>query len=342
MLKLKVLILSAIWLGIIPYLNGKILVKKDGEEPKILYTWVLGHILEMAILFIIVVPMILLKLRFTLLYYIYLSVIILLLCISIIMNRKELLPKINFKSFFKNISLYQVIFICLFVGLLAIRFKYTSINNDDSSFVAHSTSIIQTDKMYLHDDNGNLTDKLNARRVLAPLFVYYAVISKQLGIHVTILIHTIMPIVLLCIAYSLYYCFSKSIFKEKDSVYIFLIFMEILNLYTFNGKGYNKYFFLYTWFGRAILAAIILPLIWKISLDAMNKEKNTLWDWIVMFISVNAGCLCSEMAVPLISISLGGLAIINSIRDKKISYLIKSFLCIIPCILVGIMYLIIK
>ena len=99
---------------------------------------------------------------------------------------------------------------------------------------------------------------------------------------------------------------------------------------------------LYTWLGRAIFAGIILPLIWRISFDAMNKEQNKINDWISLLFSVLAGCLCSQMAVPLIGISVGTLSLITSIRDKKISYILKSIICIVPCIIVGITYLIIK
>lgn len=339
------ILLAVFWLVVIPYILGKFLIKKD--ENKILYTWILGNVLQMGIFFVISVPMILLKINFRTLLYIYSAILIILSIVSIIINRKKFIYKINLKQIewktaIKKISIYQMIFLVIVGSQLVVRYKYTSINDDDASFVTSSTDMIYTDKMYLNKITGEEESKINARRGLAPLFAYYAVISQQVDTHVTVVIHTVMPIVLICIAYILYYYFARKLFDNKDSIFIFLIFVALLNLYAFEIKGYNKYFFTYTWFGRAVLAAVILPFIWKICFDAMNKEKNEKKDWLTLFTLVNAGCLCSEIAVPLVSISVGALSLVNSIRDKKPSYILKSILCIIPCVIIGFIYLKIK
>lgn len=339
------ILLCILWLVIIPFLLGKFLIKES--ENTILHTWILGHALQMGVFFCCAIPLIVFKESFTKLFYLYTVIIIAFSLFSLVINRKKFRVKINFKNFsikkfLKNISIYQIVFIVLFCSLLFIRIRYSSVNDDDASFVSLSNAMIETDKMYLHDINGNEINQIVVRRALAPISAYYAVLSKQLCIHSTIVTHTIMPIILICIAYIIYYYFAKKIFKEKDSIFIFLIFLHLLSIYAFDVKGYNKYFILYTWFGRAILAAIILPFLWYISLYAMNKNENKIIDWITIFVLVNAGCLGTEMAVALIPISLGSLAIVNGIRDRKISYLLKSIICIIPCMIIGYMYLKIK
>lgn len=333
------LILCAFWLLIVPYFLGKFLAKKS--EDTVVFTWVLGHILQMAIFFVCAVPLILLKVSFNSLLYIYSTIILVLFAKSVISNRKDLnFKKFSIKDFIKNVSIYQIIFVVLFGALLFVRFEYSSVNDDDSSFIVLSNDMIESNKMYLTDSNGE-TSEFNARKVLAPLSAYYAVLSKQVFTHPTVMAHTVMPIVLICIAYSIYYYLAKRFFKEKDSIFIFLIFLHLLSLYTFDVKGYNRYFLLFTWFGRAILAAIILPLMWHISFDAMNKDSKFI-DWARLFVIVNAGCLGSEMAVALIPISLCAFALVNSFREKKISYLLKSFVCILPCVLIAMIYLILK
>lgn len=330
------LLLIIFWLFIIPLILGKFLIKK--EENELIYSWVLGNILQMGVFFIISLPLILLKESFNKLVWIYAIVILILTIISSIINRK----KIKFKIKIDKPSIFQIVAILLILIQLFVKFKYANINNDDASFVTLSTAMMQTDKMYLHNENGVELEKVIARRALAPSSAYYSVISKLINIHVTIVTHTIMPIVFIILAYCIYYYFGKKVFEEKDSIFIFLIVLSILNIFAFDYKGYNRYLILYTWFGRAILAGIILPFVWKIALDAMHKEQNKTIDWITLFFAVLAGCLCSQMAVPLIGISIGTLSLISSIRDKKISYIFKSFICIIPCIVVGIIYLMIK
>ncbi|MGN1299260.1 MAG: DUF6077 domain-containing protein [Candidatus Scatovivens sp.] len=335
MIVLKIL-LCGFWLFLVPFILGKFLIKKDENE--IIYSWILGNVLQMGIFFVVSIPLIIIKEKFTKLLYIYMVLILVLLIISCIFNRKKFKSKIELKK----ISAFQIIAILLIFLQLFIKFKYANINNDDASFVTLSTAMIETDKMYLHDENGNELNNIISRRALAPISAYYSVLSKLLNIHVAIVTHTIMPIIFILLAYCVYYYFGKKLFKEKDSIFIFLILLSILNLYAFSYKGYNRYLILYTWFGRAILAGIILPFMWKISIDAMNKEENKFIDWITLFFCVLAGCLCSEMAVPLIAISVGVLALISTVRDKKISYLLKSFVCILPCVIVGIIYLVIK
>lgn len=338
-------LLCIIWLLIIPTILGKLLIKK--EESEILYSWVLGNILQMAIFFVIAIPLILLKESFNLLVYIYGIAIISLVIISLIISLiifilRHKKNKLELKIKWPKITIFQILAIILIILQLFIKFKYTNINNDDASFVTLSTAMIETDKMYLHNENGEEENKIIPRRALAPISAYYSTISKLLDIHVTIVTHTIMPIIFIALAYSVYYYFGKKVFKEKDSVFIFLIILSILNLFAFDYKGANRYLLLYTWFGRAVLGGIMLPLIWKISFDAMDKEKNKVIDWIILFITVLASCLGSQIAVPLVSISIMSITMVKAIRDKKISYIFKSLLCIIPCIVIGIIYLIIK
>lgn len=330
------LLLTIFWLFLVPFILGKFLIKK--EENELIYSWVLGNILQMGIFFIISLPLILLKESFSKLVIIYTILILILVIISCLINRK----KFKFKIKLEKPNIFQIIAIMLILVQLFVKFKYTNINNDDASFVTLSTAMIETDKMYLHNEDGIELRDIIIRRALAPISAYYSVISKLIDIHVTIVTHTIMPIIFISLAYSIYYYFGKKLFKEKDSIFIFLIILSILNIFAFDYKGYNRYLILYTWFGRAILAGIILPFIWKIALDAMYKEQNKIIDWITLFFAVLAGCLCSQIAVPLIGISIGTLSLISAIRDKKISYILKSIICLIPCIIIGITYLIIK
>ena len=335
MIILKILLII-FWLFLAPFVLGKFLIKKDDDG--IIYSWILGNILQMGIFFIVSLPLILLKQSFNKLVIIYTILVLILMILSCIINIK----KIKFKFKLEKPTVFQIVAILLILVQLFVKFKYANINNDDASFVTLSTAMIETDKMYLHNENGVELEKIISRRALAPISAYYSTLSKLLNIHVTIVTHTIMPIIFIVLAYCVYFCFGKKIFKEKDSIFIFLIILSVLNIFAFDYKGYNRYMMLYTWFGRAILAGIILPFIWKNSFDAMNKEQNKIKDWISLFLAVLAGCLCSQMAVPLIGISVGVLSLISSIRDKKISYIFKSLICLIPCIVVGVVYLIIK
>ena len=95
------------------------------------------------------------------------------------------------------------------------------------------------------------------------------------------------------------------------------------------------------WQGKAILANIILPSIWLLFLKCVEENKGII-NWLLLIITMLASCLVSSMGIPLAAITLGGLVVVFLVKDKKVSYLIKSGICVIPNIVYGLMYLIMK
>lgn len=323
-------LLAIIWFVIIPYILGKILVKKENENFG-LYTILMGTLMQMGIFLVVAVPMILLKKDFSLLRNLYFVVIAVICLLVIFIKRKNLIKFTKPKKF----SLFQVVAIVLVGIQVFIRVKYTTVNNDDSSFVVLSAQMIETGQMYYSDESD-----LNARRVLAPISAYYSVISEFLFTHVAIVTHTIIPIVYTILANVVYYYLGKALFKDdEESPFIFLIFLTLGNFYLFKEKGAGSYFVRFTWLGRTIIAGMLLPLLWKLSLEAMNKEKNRVQDWLSILFLVLSSCLCSEMAIAIVTIPIAIMALVSSIRDKKFSYLLKAFGTVIPCLILALIYL---
>lgn len=323
-------LLTVIWFVIIPYILGKILVKKD-DENSVLYTILMGTLVQMGIFLIIAIPLILLKKKFLLLRNLY-FIVIAIICLMIVLLKRKNLIKFSKP---KKVSLFQIIAFILVGVQVFIRVKYTTINNDDSSFVVLSSQMIETGKMYYSEE-----ESLNARRALAPISAYYAVVSEFLFTHVVIVTHTVIPIIYTILANIVYYYLGKALFKDdEESSYIFLIFLALGNFYLFKVKGAGSYFVRFTWLGRTIVAGMLLPLFWKISLDAMNKEKNKIKDWLSILFIVLSSCLCSEMAIAIVTIPIAVMALVNSIRDKKFSYLLKAFGTIIPCLILALIYI---
>lgn len=275
------LLLIILWLGLVPYCIGKALIRK--EEDSILFSCTLGNIAQMAIFFVMAIPMILLKINFYVLQRSYSITIVVVAVICLIYSlffRKNIinLNKEKIKKYIKNVSIFQIIGVFLVIGLLFIRLRYTNMNYDDSVVVVYSTEMCSSGNMYFE------YGKLAARKAFAPISAFYSMVAVNVKLHPTIVTHTVMPIILLIMAYNIYYELGKLLFKDKEKAWIFLIIVSFLNLYSFSSKGENLYMILYTWFGRSILGGIILPLIWKTSLQAYDKSENTFRDWIMMFL----------------------------------------------------------
>lgn len=328
------ILLIMLWLILMPIIFGKVIVKES--ENTIMYSWTMGYIFQMAIFFVISIIFVLLKISFFILWKLYSVILLILVVLALIFFREKIFKKAKIKNITTGSKSFQVLAIILVIIQLLVKVKYANINNDDSSFVVLSQEMIETGKMYYKENT-----ELEPRRALAPISAYYSTLAKQVNIDVTILTHSIIPLFFLVMSYNVYFSFSRRIFKNDENSYIMLIFLSLLNLYTINVKGISKYMLLYTWFGRAFLGSTALPLAWKLSLEAMTKNSK-FREWGLLAICVLASCLTSQMAVPLMSISLGGVALISAITDKKISYLFKTLICIIPCLIVGVIYLNIK
>lgn len=328
------ILLIIFWLILMPIIFGKILVKNN--ENTIMYSWTIGNIFQMGIFFVISIICVLSRISFFILWKFYSALLVILLVLGLIFFRKKIFNKAKINNITESLIVFKILAILLIIIQLFVKVKYANVNNDDATFVVLSQDMIRTGEMYYKGESN-----LQARKALAPIGAYFSTIAKQVNIDVTIVTHSIMPLFLLIMSYNVYFSFSRRIFKNDENSYIMLIFLSVLNLYTINVKGISKYMLLYTWFGRAILGSITLPLAWKLALDAMTT-KAKFREWLILLFCVLASCLSSQMAVPLISISLGCFALLSAISDKKISYLFKTLICIIPCLIVGVIYINIK
>jgi len=320
-----------IWLVLIPYVLGKLL--EDKERNNTLYSWVLGYVVEMGVFLFLAIPMIVNKIKFDVLLKYYNIAIYVLIALSLILNWKRLIPKKKKKT---KITFMQFAAVLVILIQVLIKYTYSNVNNDDVSFVVLGAEMIETGYMYYDESPEN---ELIVRRALAPISAFFAVLSQNLGIHVTIVMHTVEPMVFIIIGGIVFYNFGKVLFKnDKDAPYIFVILMILSYSFFFTTKGVGLYYLLYTWFGRALIGAVFLPILWKTVLEIFDGNE-TFKNWLTIFLTVSACCVCSEMAIALVSISMATMSLIYLIRNRKIWFGLKSLVCVLPCIALGILYI---
>ena len=97
---------SVIWLVTIPYILGMFLNSKN-KKNSILYTIVVGTLIQMGIFFIISVPMILLREKFNVLRTVYFVIIVAMCIISILIYKEKLISFSKLKL--KSISVFQIL-----------------------------------------------------------------------------------------------------------------------------------------------------------------------------------------------------------------------------------------
>jgi hypothetical protein len=190
---------------------------------------------------------------------------------------------------------------------------------------------------------GNEWGKWQARYVLSPFSIYIATLSEEVGLPPAVVAHTICPVIFIGLMYMIYALIAKKLFNsDKKAICIFLILINILYIFGNFSIRTNFTFALFRlWQGKAIIANICIPLViywyW-----VSAEEKMKFLPMLMMFIIILASCLPSSMGVVLIPLTVFTLAIVSSIKNKKVDYLWKYAITCIPCILCGIIYCLLK
>lgn len=330
--------------GVIPEFVGLLMTSCLKKEKSIFLNYIYGILSEFAVLQILAIPMIFTKCKFSTMANTWFCIIIGLTIISLILNIKKI--KEILKSNIEEIKKLPIItiLVVILVGFQTFMLtRYAHIDDDDAFYVATATVTIQKDTMYLScSEDGGYYGGFPARYVLSPFPMYTSVISYFSKIHPAIVAHTIFPLVFIPIAYIVYGLLASKLFnKDKKSIMTFLTILSFVYIFGNYSIRSNFTFLLFRiWQGKAILANIILPFIWYTYLECM--ENNKLINWISLFLVALSACLVSSMSIVLIPMTVVLLGFVFSIKEKKISNLIKSFATICPCLIYATIYLFIR
>lgn len=204
------------WFLAVPFCTGLFVTgKMEEEKESFLLTMLCGYAGMFAVFEIMTVPMIFLRLSFSMLKYSYGAVILALAGISAVCERKRILPLIWGKI--KKIReipwtcLAAAVLIVLQIGVYAVGM---STDLDDSFYVGTATTAIETDTMYQYSAyTGNAVKSLPSRYVLSPFPVMLAFYSEAVGMSPAAVAHTVMPLFFIALAYGVYMLIGRRLFR---------------------------------------------------------------------------------------------------------------------------------
>lgn len=345
MIVLKLILCIYFWV-ILPILLGLIVTNFMKENKNLLFSFVIGYIIEFATFEILYLPMYFLNCSFKLLLYIWTSLMIGLSVVSVIINIK------NFKDIASyNLQIIKSIpnLVIVWIILLSIQIYFPvnfmqQIDPDDAFYLATTNTTIETNSLFQYD--GYTGEKGNAgglRYAMSGLVIYYAVLSKVTLFHPAILQHTIWPAIAVILEFSLYALIGNKLFKgDKEKLVYFLIFLSTLYIFGWISIYTNFAFFAYrSWQGKALISNFIIPAVWLFYILCIENDKKLLY-WLLFIALMISSIFVTELGVFLIPIEVGVLSLIYLIQNKKVGIFIKSLLCCVPQIIVGIVYLMFK
>ncbi len=338
-------LMAIVIFGIFPEMLGMMITKWTKNEHRLFLNYIYGIMIEFAVTEVFAVPLIILRKPFHILSAYWLLACIILCMVSIILNAFSI--KDIFKRFIeslKNTHWTVVLVTILVLSQAFVLARYAHFDNDDARFVTYATMAIQQDVMYTIEPQAGLQEDtvLPTRDIFSPFPMYTAIIAKYLDIHPAIVAHTVFPALLIPIAYMVFWQLAYVLFgKVNEKANIFCILISVIYMFgDFSDRFYFGHLLYRIWQGKAVLANILIPMSILVYYECATENK--IINWISLYIIFIAGCLTSQMGILLLPICIGVLTVVYMIKYRRIGYGIKSLCAVVPCIIYGLMYLIIK
>lgn len=210
---------------------------------------------------------------------------------------------------------------------------------DDTYYVNLANEAVNSDKIYwVYPETGAFAD-FDKRYVLSLWPIFYAWLSKLLGVMPTIMAHTILPWVMVPLAYMVYGLIGKRLFaKERELQGMFLAFVVLLHLFMSGEHTTGLTFLSITpWVGKGVLATVLIPMLFYCMMRVAKRDKRG--EWMLLGLTGLGGCLLSSMGIMLTPVFVGGTVFLLAVYKREFHYLLRGVAACLPCLLLGCYYL---
>lgn len=221
-------------------------------------------------------------------------------------------------------------------------------DGDDAFYVATSNLSVEWDSMYRLLPYRYGSTSLDFRHCLAPFPIWIAFLSKLSGIHAAIVSHTVIPLVMLPLAYCIYGLLGFFLLnKNRKMLPAFLIFAQILILWG-NVSAYTAETFLISRSrqGKALLCAIVIPamffLLYLVADRLLHDKKPEKALWLLLLLADFTAGLGSTMGDFLSTFLLGVFGLCLCLTLKKWKPVLPVILCMLPGLCYMILYAVVK
>lgn len=232
---------------------------------------------------------------------------------------------------------------CLYMAVTRASF-----DGDDAYYVVQSLMAQQNGSMYKNLPYTGRSASLDVRHALAVFPMWVAFVAVQADIHATIVSHVVMPLLLIPLAYLVYYEIAKVLFADKkENIPVFMMIMALFQMFGNVSIYTNETFFMTrTWQGKSVAGSFVIPMLFLLLLwlfeDGRKKKEQNAGFWIMLVcLHLTAG-MCSSIAVFLVVFLLALMAFCLMITKRDIKVPIKLGLTCIPSALYVLLYLLLK
>lgn len=240
----------------------------------------------------------------------------------------------------------------LFLGTIVFQviqtLRLTFPDGDDAYFVGTASFGVNATQMYVKIPYTGASTQFDTRHCLAPFPYFISFLSRISGVKVSVIAHSILPVVFLLACYGIYLLIAGELCREKREVPLFMLIVSTLFMFG-NYSVYSMETFLLTRVrqGKASLGSFALPfgvyLLLRFAKDiSRDEKKEKLLTAFMLFLCGLAAALLTTMGNLIYPIMLmaGGISVcIRRGKLKNMAYVI--FACV-PSGVMALLYLIIR
>lgn len=339
-MRLEILLTAVLFFGgtlLSGYTVRRVLkLNKEG----ILFSIVSGTMLWWALMELLLVPMTMLLLSFRSFLYVY-SAAIAAIGIAGIRCWKDILEDIKnlLREAGQYLTLGHIAALALICYQLYFIHHHMYLEWDDTYYVNLANEAVRSDKIYwVYPETGAFAD-FDKRYVLSLWPIFYAWLSRLTGVIPTIMAHTILPWLIIPLAYMAYALIGERLFpKDRQMQGMFLAFAVLLHLFMSGEHTAGLTFLSITpWVGKGVLASILIPILFYWILRISQEEGRS--NWILLGITCMGGSLLSSMGIMLTPVFVGTAVCAVCLQKRNIRCLKYGVLSCMPCIVLGIYYI---
>lgn len=304
-------IVLALLVFLIPFGVGGLFLKKGKKATiyDLMNGAILGQMLLWAAFQVFAVPLVRLKAHFSLLFWVYTVTMVFLTICGILNMRKH--------SFSFHIPLPKApvmwIVLALALGIILFQIGYyvfgMHLDEDDARWIPEAGDALIKDRMYLHnpatgDYLGDFRGDM-VRDSYSPLSMYIATLCRLTMTRPAVMAHTIFAPMMLLLSYMIFTRMGKMIFHGTDERIIFIMSVAVIMLFYYGNSDTEAAFSLIRiWQGKAIVAGVIIPLIF--SQVMLIQKEDTIINWLILSMIGCGASLLSGMGMIISLIMIGG------------------------------------
>lgn len=306
--------------------------RTKGKNVPLFFTINIGFLMYFAVFEIMAFPMKILLQPLSRLSIAWVLIVLIMCCISLILNRRVWFSHTNWKYFKYN--LWMIIAVALVISgmtyLVTNNIHYGS-TIDSAYYIGASGSSVLTDSIEQYDPyTGVKRDALDPLYILLTYSVHNSVISQITKIHPLIVYRLIMSSVTVIISSLALYNIAAE-FLKKRKMMILSVWLIMLAVYM---CGYSMYspsgFLFYRAFeGKTILAVIVIPTLLLMLIRTIKYEFRK-WDFVGIVGTLIGGMAFSMSAMLLMPalISMYYVPILLKKKELKILWQYAVFMAI--------------